>query len=222
MRRARPAVPGTGRVLILAGGRLDDDGPERRLLDGPWGAVVCADSGADHALRLGLSPDFLVGDFDSIGSAAARLFRNVPRQAHPSDKAKTDTQLAVEWALDRGFRSITIAGGIGDRFDHSLANAHLLAAIRRRGAEGVVTDGRQAVYLLQGELELIRPEGTVLSVIPLGARCQGLSLEGLRWELDRYDLELGDTRTISNEFTAAEARLRLEEGSALVVVGPAG
>lgn len=208
-------------ALILAGGALHEDGAERQLLGGPWAAVVCADSGADHALRLGLRPSLLVGDFDSIGSAASDAFRDVPRQAHPSDKAKTDTQLAVEWALDRGARSITIAAGVGSRFDHSLANAQLLSLIHRRGARGVVTDGSQAIYLLQGELELVRPEGRTLSVLPLGTGCKGLSLKGLRWELERFDPELGDTRTISNEFTSEAAQIRLEEGAALVVVGSA-
>lgn len=207
------------KALILAGGSLHEEGEERHLLDGPWDAVVCADSGADHALRLGLRPTLLVGDFDSIGSAAVEAFREVPRETHPADKAKTDTQLAVEWLLDRGARSITIAAGLGSRFDHSLANAHLLALIRRGRGTGCVTDGRQSIYLLQGELELARPAGRTLSVLPLGTGCKGLSLRGLRWELDRFDPELGESRTISNEFTSEAARLRLEEGAALVVVG---
>ena len=212
---------GTGRFLILAGGTLDARGPEAGLLEGPWEAVVCADSGADHARRLGVVPALLVGDFDSISGDSLAAYRSVPREAHPADKDKTDTQLAVEWALGRGAHWIVIAGGMGSRFDHSLANAFLLQLIHDRGAKGIVTDGRQSVYLLRGELELSRPEGTLLSVLPLGPRCRGLTLSGLRWELDGFDPEPGDTRTISNEFTPAVARLRLEEGSALVVVGPA-
>lgn len=212
---------GTGRFLILAGGSLDAKGPEAGLLGGPWEAVVCADSGADHAHRLGLVPSILVGDFDSISADSLAAYGHVPREAHPADKAKTDTQLAVEWALERGARWIAVGGGIGSRFDHSLANALLLQLIHDRGASGVITDGRHSVYLLRGELELARPPGTLLSVLPLGPGCKGLTLSGLRWELDRFDPEPGETRTISNEFTPAVARLRLEAGSALVVVGSA-
>ena len=83
----------------------------------------------------------------------------------------------------------------------------------------MVTDGRQAVYLLEGSLELTAAPGTILSVLPIGP-ARGLTLTGLRWPLHGYDLLPGDTRTMSNEFTHDVAKLALTEGVALVVVHP--
>src|SRR5690606_27720103 len=102
---------------------------------------------------------------------------------------------------------VVIAGGMGSRFDHSLANAHLLVALHRRGVRGVVTDGRHAVHLLADRLELEGRQGDALTVLPLGQVCRGLRLEGLRWELDDHDLVLGDTLTVSNEFAGGRALL---------------
>lgn len=207
-------------ALILAGGDLDPSGPLAGDLRAPWPHVICADGGARHARVLGLEPTLLVGDMDSIDEASRRLYHNVPTLTFPTAKDKTDSQLAIEWALEQGARRIVVAGGLGSRFDHSLANAQLLASVVHQGAEGVITDGRQAVYLLRGSLQLQAPRGFILSVLALG-ECRGLTLQGLRWELDDFDLAIGDTRTISNEFTGEVATLRLKAGMALVVTAPA-
>lgn len=207
------------RALVFAGGEFFPEGEERRLLAGPWDFVVLADAGAKHALALGFSPTVLVGDMDSIDPDTRAKLSQVPAVTFPEDKDKTDSQLAVEWALARGAGYVLIAGGIGSRFDHSLANAHLLCLIQREGATGAVTDGRQSLHLLVDKLTLQAPAGHTLSVLPLTTSCRGLVLKGLRWELSDYDLAMGDTRTISNEFTGAPAELSLSSGKALVIVG---
>lgn len=207
------------RVLILAGGDLDPNGGHSDLLRGPWRHIICADGGARHARALGVQPTLLIGDMDSIDSLSRQAYCDVPTLALPDAQDKTDSQLAIEWALGEGAEHIVVAGGLGSRFDHSLANAQLLALIARAGKSGVVTDGRQAVHLLTHELALQAPPGYLLSVIALG-ECRGLDLKGLRWDLDNFDLAIGETRTISNEFTEGVARLSLKSGVALVVTGP--
>lgn len=211
---------GQGRILLLAGGQLYRDGGQAHLLQGPWQAVVAVDRGAAHALALGLRPSVLIGDMDSIAPHHRQALRDVPAIVHPADKDMTDTHLAVEWALGQGGRQIVIGAGLGSRFDHSLANAQLLLGLARRGAAGVVTDGRQAVHLLQDHLRLTAPRGYILSILPLFPRCRGLTLRGLRWELTEHDLVPGDTRTVSNQFLDGPAELSLREGAALVITGP--
>ena len=209
-----------GRILILAGGELHRDGGQAHLLAGPWEHVAAVDRGAAHALALELTPSVLIGDMDSIEPSHRVALASVPAILHPADKDKTDTHLAVEWALAHGAREVVIGGGLGQRFDHSLANAQLLLAIEARGAQGVVTDGRQAVYLLRGTLELVAPAGYSLSILPLERACRGLTLRGLRWELTEHDLIPGETLTVSNEFLDRPAHLVLREGTALVITGP--
>lgn len=214
------------RALIFSGGDWQPDGPQAGLVAGAWDWVICADSGARHALAAGFQPDLLIGDFDSVDPRDRRRLGDVPALSFPSDKDKTDTHLAVDWALAQGATYVVIAGGLGCRFDHTLANAQLLVAIHSRAAgekrprpTGVVTDGRQAVYLLVDHLELTAPAGTILTVLPLTPRLEGLSERGLRWELTDRDVALGDTLTVSNEFTGQRARLSLARGMALVIVG---
>lgn len=217
---AQAVANNTGRILILSGGELDWDGGQAHLLDGPWEHIAAVDRGAAHALALGLTPSILIGDMDSIDPRHRQVLASVPALVHPADKDKTDTHLALEWALAQGGRHIVIGGGLGSRFDHALANALLLLELARHGARGVITDGRQAVHLLNGELELTAPTGYALSILPLFSRCRGLTLRGLRWELTNHELTPGETRTVSNEFLDEPARLTLREGTALVITGP--
>lgn len=223
------------RALIFAGGSLDVSGAQMELLKGPWDSIICADSGARHARALGLTPHLLVGDLDSMAPSDREWFAQVPVLRFPSDKDQTDTHLAVDLALEKGATYIVIAGGLGGRLDHTLANAHLLSVIDEAikakgydhgaadGIKGVVTDGRQSVYLLTHRLTLTlrgRPD-EVLSIVPLCDVLEGLTLEGVRWELrDKY-VRFGQTLTISNEFTQDEARLSVRKGKALVIVGEA-
>lgn len=205
-------------ALILAGGDLDPAGAQRHLMQREFQWIIGVDGGARHAVALDLPLTLLVGDMDSIADDVRAALADVPVQRFPEDQDKVDSQLAVEWALDQGAQDIVLAGGIGSRFDQSLANAYLLLTIHRRGAQGVVTDGRQAVYFLQDQLTLSELPGTIVSVLPIGP-CRGLTIRGLRWTLKDYDLDPGDSRTISNEFTDAPARFELQSGEALVIVG---
>ncbi|MGI6082236.1 MAG: thiamine diphosphokinase [Limnochordia bacterium] len=207
------------RTLILLAGELCTDAwgvlPE---LSGPWDCVICADGGAYHALRLGVVPDVVLGDFDSLAQDDIEHIGIASVISFPTAKDKTDAHLAVDEALRRDSTEIVLAGALGGRLDHTLANIGLLRLLHRHGVKAVASDGRQTVYHVTDELTLTGPPGRTVSVWPLTPEVRGLSLTGLRWSLDGVRLELGDTRTISNEFVGGPAKIALEAGELLVIV----
>lgn len=202
-------------IAVFAGGDLSSL-PEIR----DWDMVICADSGCEHALKFGILPDLVVGDFDSISKDTLDyLNRNNVSIVHPPcDQDKTDTQLAVEEAMALGASHIAILGGMGDRFDQTLANAQLLIFLWERGIEGYLTDGRQYVYLLADKLELSGQPGECISILPLDRVLEGLCIKGLKYELDGYTVYMGDTRTISNEFIGGTAVVSVCKGMAFVII----
>lgn len=202
-------------IAVFAGGDLLGL-PEKQ----DWDMVICADSGCEHALKFGILPDLVVGDFDSISSETLDyLNAKRVRMIDPiSDQDKTDTQLAVEEALALGASYIAIIGGIGDRFDQSLANAQLLLFLWERGIQGYLTDGRQYVYLLASKLELVGQPGECVSILPLDRVLEGLYIKGLKYELVNHTIHMGDTRTISNEFTGKTAVISVSKGIALLII----
>lgn len=207
------------RALILLNGELDISawGLDPSL-SGPWDLVICADGGGRHALRLAIKPDLLLGDFDSLSLSQCHGLQPAEMISYPAAKDKTDGQLAVEEALRRGATDVVLAGALGGRLDHTLANVGLLRLVYRHGASGVATDGQQLAYLVVGELRLCGLAGQLFSPMPLSTRVEGVWLEGARWTLSGDALEIGDTRPLSNEFLGGRLRISVGSGELLVVV----
>ncbi len=205
------------RAIVLAHGD-----PVAGSLSLPDGAiVVAADGGLSLAPRLGLAPDVVVGDMDSVaagdleraGRAGARIER------YPTDKDATDLELAIDAAREAGATDITIVGGTGGRLDHLLANAMLLAADRYEDVTlRWLTTTDEIVPCRPGPPVRIqgRP-GDLVSLIPVAGAALGITTSGLRWQLQGDDLVPGSTRGVSNELTATEATVALDDGVLLVV-----
>jgi thiamine pyrophosphokinase len=183
--------------------------------------VIAADGGLRLAPALGLTVHTVVGDMDSVdeGDLAQARSSGARIERHPVNKNVTDLELALDAAIATGADDITIVGGSGGRLDHLLANAMLLAADRYdtitlrwlTGTETVVPCRPDHPAHLEGK------PGDLVSLIPAGGPALGVTTSGLRWPLDDGGLAPGSTRGISNEMTATEATVTVDEGRLLVV-----
>ena len=95
--------------------------------------VIAADQGLRYLEEAGITPDLIVGDFDSLGIVPQGA--NVVR--HPVEKDDTDMMLAVKTGLARGYRTFVLYGGLGGRLDHTYANFQTLTYLARHGAVSV-------------------------------------------------------------------------------------
>ena len=176
--------------------------------------VVAADGGARSALALGLMPDIVTGDLDSIGDAREAV---PPDRIRPNaDPNATDLEKAVALCLDEGFDAIDIIGGSGGRADHALGNLSVLVRFGRRARIRMV-DERFAVELVAGEAEVDGPEGTVVSLVAIG-RCEGVTTSGLRWELADATLDFS-AYGVHNEIAASPVRVSVRSGDLLLFRG---
>ena len=188
----------------------------------PAGAIVlAADGGLDHALAAGLRPAGVVGDLDSItpaGLAWATEHATISR--HDPAKDATDTELALDMAVDLNpARLIMLAGG-GDRLDHTLA---ALGALGRPGLTSVpVLEawwGAQRIRVLHGPARAEfagLPAGSTLSLVAVGGPCEGVTSTGLRWPLTGATLEPLSGLGVSNEVTDGAVNVALAGGVLLV------
>jgi thiamine pyrophosphokinase len=189
-------------------------------LTGPWDCIICADGGGRHALQLGLHPDLLLGDFDSLETSEQEAISARFVHSYPTAKDETDGELAVTEALRRGAAEVVIAGAFGGRIDHVLGNIGLLRMLHRHGAHGVATDGRQCVWLATPAdcpFLIAGAAGELLSILPLTTTVSGVTLTGTRWPLANATLDIGESRTISNELIDPYASVTVAEGELLVI-----
>ena len=175
--------------------------------------VIAADGGLRHTEKLGLRPDVILGDFDSLGYApeGANVF--------PVEKDDTDAMLAVRRGLAMGYREFLLYGSLdGPRLDHTVANFQTLQYLCDRGAFGYLVGSSYLVTAVKnGSLRFpAGMEGTV-SVFCLGADAEGVTLEGLHYPLEDGTLTAGFPLGVSNHFTGREAAVSVKNGSLLVL-----
>jgi thiamine pyrophosphokinase len=214
-------VPATSAVVF--GAAPCEIGPRLRARFGTFDRVVivAADGGAATALDLGLTPDVVLGDFDSIEPARLDVLRGrgIRLESFPREKDVTDGELAVQHALrmlPAGAEVLLLGFLGGPRVDHELANALLLARLPSGCA---LVDERTEVRLLRdGQRFDWAPEvGEVVTLLALSGTAEAVSTHGLRWELRAATLELGSTRGVSNETLGGAAAVAVGRGLLLVV-----
>ncbi|MFQ5613502.1 MAG: thiamine diphosphokinase [Anaerolineae bacterium] len=208
------------RAVIFANGLLTEPMAVRRHI-APDDFIICANGGTRHAASLGLQPDLIVGDLDSLPAdlLAELRGRGVRVQAHPARKDQTDLELALQAAAAAGVDEAVIVTALGGRLDQMLANILLLTRPEWSALALSLVDGRQRATLLRGPGGLTVPgaPGDTLSLIPLTERASGIALTGVEWPLDGASISLGSTLTISNALTRPAATVRIERGLVLVV-----
>ena len=204
-------------ALVFAGG---DPPPVELLADVDRSAlVIAADSGLDHALALGFTPDVVVGDLDSVTADALARARDAGAdvEPHPAEKDETDLELALRRAVALDVQRVTVIGGGGGRHDHLLANALVLGHDDYAGLAVDAIVGRARLTVIRDRAELRGAPGSFLSLLPLGGPARGIRTEGLRYPLRDEELAPGTTRGVSNEFLTPLAAVSLDAGVLLAV-----
>ena len=177
--------------------------------------IIAADAGYQHLERLHITPDLIVGDFDSLGTVPEGP--NVIR--HPVMKNDTDTMLAAKIALERGYRNFLIYGGLGGaRLDHSFANIQMLAYIADHGGTGFLTDNGQTITAIKDRSLVLseRLSGTI-SVFSNSSVSEGVTLEGLLYPLENAVLTSTFPLGVSNAFTGQRAKITVKKGTLIVM-----
>ena len=183
--------------VIFAAGEYYSDTPIV-----PSGAfIIAADGGLDHARALDMSPDVVVGDFDSYDGQLDPTLKIV---RVPCEKDDTDTMLAIKIALEDGYRDFMLLGATGGRLDHLLSNVSSGAYIAEHGGRCVICDKYNVMHVIKDcRLELRGLKGQTLSVLSYTDESQGVTLSGMK-----YPLENG---TLTNAFPIGQSNIVKED-----------
>lgn len=177
------------------------------------GITIAADGGLVHMKQLRLTPDVILGDFDSLGY--------VPQNAKvfPVEKDDTDTMLAVRKGLEMGCDRFVLYGALeGPRLDHTVANFQTLQFLADRGAQGFLVGKDSVVTVIKNSSLTLpaRKEG-VVSVFCMGKDAHGVGIQGLQYPLEKGTLTAGFPLGVSNHFVGKAAEISVEDGSLLIV-----
>ncbi len=202
------------KAFIYAGGSIF---PEN-ITEHPRGddLVIAADSGYENALSLGVRPQLLLGDLDSLD--VKKIPEGVEILQVPSEKDFTDTQLAVDTALKKGASEIVIIGGLDGRLDHTLSNLSILEDLNKKHIHALIANGSNRVRYLNSTSTLIAKSGyRYLSLLCLSEKVKGVSVEGCKYPLSGAKLSRDFQFAVSNEITGNCALVSVRKGGIYII-----
>lgn len=200
-------------ALIMANGVYSDPKWYQQRAQ-KYSYVICADGGADAAKGIGIMPDMIIGDLDSLFESD-RLYlseKGIQFRIFPPLKDHTDTYLALDAAAAQGISSIAIWGGTGGRLDHTLANLQNAAFFAKEGMSIHFESPSETIYIIKYFLVLEARQGDTVSVLSLCGKAEGVSLTGFRYPLENATLKADHPLGISNIIIGNEAQIRLDSG----------
>jgi thiamine pyrophosphokinase len=202
------------RALILANGNP----PGKRLFKKyllSADLFICADGGANAAVNFGVSPDLIIGDFDSVQNKTLRIFNKAKLQKL-KDQNSTDLEKALTAAIRRKCTEITVMGATVGRLDHAMGNLSALAKFSHKAAVKFVDDTGEFVYSGRKTILSIAV-GTNISLLPL-SRCSGIVTSGLKWDLKNEALQLGIRESTSNVAVSSQVKIKVGNGDLIIYI----
>jgi len=204
--------------VIFANGDLPDLNRARNLLQAD-DFVICADGGTHHALALGVTPNLVIGDMDSIQSDQWRELEKegVTIELFPRDKNETDLELALARAIELEPQQIVIVAALGGRLDQTIGNLALLTDLQLAMFDVRLDDGAEEMFICRNQVQVHGRSGDIVSLIPWGNPVRGVQTQGLKWPLKSETLYPEKTRGISNELLGETADIKIASGTLLVI-----
>ena len=203
---------------IFIGGEVDRTVLEASIPENAL--VIAADSGYDNAKMLGFAErcDFIVGDFDSTKEKAFCSRAKIVRV--PAEKDETDTQLAINVALQNGADEIFIVGGLSGRLDHTLSNLYLIEMLTKIGISSCICDGKNRVRYLKERSSLLvsKSDYKYFGLILTSENVKGVTVNGAKYPLNNANLERKNPSfAISNEVLGNFAMVSIKKGGLFLI-----
>lgn len=184
--------------------------------------VIALDGGLVFCAENGIIADYIIGDFDSLLCEKQSLLEKYPQERVmrlPCEKDDTDMLAAIKFAMEKGISDFVIYGGLGGRLSHTIANIQCLMYLKERGCTGILVGKNTRVFLLKNEtVTFDKGHAGYISVFSYSEKAEGVTLKGLKYELEDAELKADFPLGVSNEFTGKEAQVSVREGVLLLVM----
>lgn len=207
------------RTVIISGGRIECDFALSFLENETFEQFIAVDNGLRFCYDNQIKPTWIVGDFDTAAPELVEYYQtqtDIPIRRFNPVKDSTDSQIAIELALELGSSEITLLGGTGTRMDHVLGNIQSLMLAKKKGVSCVILDEYNRIQLIDGETRLKKSEqyGKYVSLLPLTTEVTGVDLTGFKFNLTGHTFTSTGSAGlgVSNEIIEDTAEIRVKSG----------
>ena len=195
------------KCLIMSGGEKPKDEVIRKYASS-CELIIGVDKGCNYLYDLNITPQYIVGDFDSSKAEVIKKLENLgaAKYKYNCEKDFTDSEEAFELAISKKASEIYFLGSTGKRLDHTLGNLGLLLNALNKGVRAQIIDDRNKVFLVNSNFKIYSDD-----------EIKEFTIKDAKYTLDKYKLKVGDSRTVSNEFNSNEINIEVSNGNLLVM-----
>lgn len=208
------------KTLIVTGGKININFLKNHLKSNKYDIIIAVDKGLESLYNLEINPNYIVGDFDSIDNNILVKYENsnIKIKRLIPEKDLTDTESALELAVNLNSTDITIVGATGTRLDHVLANIHILKIPLEKNIKAKIIDVNNEIELINKSIRIEKNNDfKYISLIPLTTEVEGVTIKGMKYTLKDYTLKIGNSLGVSNEKTEQVAEISLKKGILIII-----
>lgn len=185
---------------------------------------IAVDGGYAYCKLLGIEPDLIVGDMDSLPKEQQKEIDDISEKEPGRvvrlcpEKDDTDTLAALRIGMGKGYKNYRLYGALGGRMDHTIANIQCLCYLKNNGAEGIILEKGLSITVIKEEKVSFESRGKgYLSLFSLGERAEGVTITGMKYPLNKALLTNDYPIGISNEFIGEESTVEVRKGMLLAI-----
>ena len=203
------------KCIILANGKPPRKNIIKYFQNRGYNTLICADGGANSALKLNLIPDVIIGDMDSISNDAKRKFGKTSKIISIKRQNDTDVEKCLKYAVKKGFTEVLLTGVTGNRLDHTICNLGIvLKFFPQVGISLIAEDSYLKPY--KGNIKLKSVRGELISLYGFDKKTK-IQSKGLKYPLNNVSLPFGEKESTSNVATRRNVELKIRNGVIFII-----
>ncbi|MGB5896494.1 MAG: thiamine diphosphokinase [Ignavibacteriaceae bacterium] len=203
------------KCIILANGKPPRKSVITFFQKNGFDSLLCADGGADSAIRLGLTPDFIIGDLDSISKETIKKFKNTSQILQYKRQNDTDVEKCLKFAIKNKYNEALLIGVTGNRLDHTICNLGIVLKFFTKINLSLLAENS---YLkpYTGEVRLKTQKGEIISLYGFDKKTK-ITSKGLKYPLKNISLPFGEKESTSNVSTSNSVQLKIRNGIIFII-----
>ncbi len=203
------------KCIILANGKAPSKSVVNYLKKIGYSFLICADGGADSAKKIGITPDCIMGDFDSVKDETLKFFKDKSQVINIKRQNDTDVEKCLKFAIKKKYSEAILLGATGDRLDHSFCNMGIVIKFFDKIKVRIISD-KSILSPYKGNIELSSVKGETISLYGFNDKTK-ITSKGLKYPLNRTALPFGKRESTSNVAVKKSIQLKIDGGIIFVI-----
>lgn len=209
------------KVCIVLNGKIKNYKKTKEIIISEnYDYIIGADGGCNHLYKMNLTPDYIIGDLDSVDEEVISYYKskNIPLKKYPTHKNETDSEICVYLAKELNAKKIDFFATLGGRIDHTLANIGLMNYVKNMNiTPRILTTEEEILIVKNEEITLKGNKGDVVSVISILGESKGVTLENMEYPLENSKIGYLSSLGVSNVMLGDKCKIKIEDGCALII-----